>query len=72
MSGWRIEYLSVTGGSPLLTPEKDTLEIAVSLSIDRGWERNVARVVAIHGPDGRSISGDALEALRAEARRRGT
>lgn len=68
MSGWRVEYLPAMGGSSVNTDEKSTLELAVRLSVDRGWERNVARVIAIHGPDGRSISGAEMEELRKKAR----
>ena len=68
MTGWKIEYLPTLGGSPVVSDEKATLELAIDLSIDRGWERNVARVIAIHGPNGHSISGAELETLQAKAR----
>ena len=68
MTGWKIEYLPALSGSPVFSDEKATLELAIDLSVDRGWERNVTRVIAVHGPDGRSISGAELEALRAKAR----
>jgi hypothetical protein len=62
MGGWKIEYVPVTGGSPVSTHEMDTLEIAVGRAIDRGWRRDVAVIVAIHGPS-RSIRGDELRAI---------
>ena len=70
MSGWRIEYQPATDASPVFSAEIDSLELAVGLSVDRGWERDVGRVIAVHGPDGRVISGSELDALRAEARRK--
>ena len=70
MSGWKIEYIPAAGwGSPAFTSEKATLENAVDLAVDRGWERNVATIVAIHGP-GSLIRGSELNALLAEARKR--
>ena len=67
MSGWQIEYIPAGGGSPVSTRKMDTLEMALSLAIDHGWTRDVAEIVAIHGP-GRSIRGDELTALLAKAR----
>ena len=67
MSGWKIEYLPVAGGPPVLSREMPTRGAAVGLAVDRGWAAQ-NEPVAIHGPDGRSILGDELKALLAEAR----
>jgi hypothetical protein len=67
MSGWKIEYLPVTGGAPVFSREMPKRDAAVTLAVDREWPaRN--ELVVIHGPEGRSIRGDELKALLAEAR----